>query len=99
MVVGCSAFSASFGAASGMLPVGAPTMEGPRKPPVVAPPSRPKRPRPSFQFNLKTIFAATVLVASIAALFRFDWISVFAALGILFALFVFAEDIWPWLPR
>ena len=63
-------------------------------------PHEPKKGRrSSFRFNLKTMVATTVLVASIAALFRLDWTSVVGGLGMLFALFVFAEDIWPWLPR
>ena len=52
-----------------------------------------------LQFRLKTIVAATMIVASLVTMYRGDWISVVASLTLLFGLFLFAEDVWPWLPQ
>jgi len=88
-----------FAAAMGMFTVGRTAMKRPGTTSANEPRGRKRERRFSFQFNLKTMVAATVLIASIAALFRLDWTSILGGLGVLFALFVFAEDIWPWLPR
>ena len=52
-----------------------------------------------FQFRLKTLVIATVVVGSLAAMSRWELAPILAGLGVLFAVFVFAEDIWPRVPR
>jgi hypothetical protein len=51
-----------------------------------------------LQFRLKTLVIAMAASASIAAISRWDATSAIVGLGGLFTIFVFAEDIWPWLP-
>ena len=52
-----------------------------------------------FQFRLKTLVIATVVVGSLAAMSRWELAPILAGLGVLFAVFVFAEDIWPRVPQ
>jgi hypothetical protein len=51
------------------------------------------------QFRIATLLVATAAVATFLVLVRFEFPASIIALGILFTVLMFAEDIWKWLPR
>lgn len=66
-------------------------------------PRRAKRRRTAWririQFSLRTAIVLIAAVSAFVSLYRMEFISVVAGLGVLFTIFVFAEDIWAQLPR
>jgi hypothetical protein len=62
-------------------------------------PKRRRFARPIVQFSMRTMIAIALVCVGLASLYRMDGVSFIAGLGLLFALFMFAEDIWPKLPR
>jgi hypothetical protein len=55
--------------------------------------------RISIQFSLRTAIVLVAAVSAFVSLYRMEFVSIVAGLGALFAIFVFAEDIWRRLPR
>ena len=51
------------------------------------------------RFNIKTLVAITVLIAAATGICQLQITSAFIALAMLFTVLVFADDIWPWLPK
>ncbi len=61
--------------------------------------NRPQEWRIRIQFSLRTAIVLVAAVSAFASLYRMEFVSIVAGLGALFAIFVFAEDIWAQLPR
>jgi len=55
--------------------------------------------RPSLQFSMRTMIAFSLTCAAAVSIYRNDFVSSIAGISLLFAVFMFAEDIWPSLPR
>jgi putative effector of murein hydrolase LrgA (UPF0299 family) len=51
------------------------------------------------QYRIATLLALIAAVSAICGLIRWELPGSVIALGVLFGVFVFAEDIWKWLPR
>jgi hypothetical protein len=51
------------------------------------------------KYRIATLLALLAAVAAVCALQRGELIGSVLAIGVLFAIFMFAEDIWQWLPR
>ena len=52
-----------------------------------------------MQFKLKTALVLTACAAATAGIVRGDLVSVIGGISVLFAVFVFAEDIWTHLAK
>jgi hypothetical protein len=62
--------------------------------------SKPNRfARPLVQFRIHTLFVVSLICLGIASVYRMDGFSLATGLILLFTILMFAEDIWPNLPR
>ena len=51
------------------------------------------------QFTLSTLMMLTAVICVLTGLLRWEFPTSLVALSMFFAIIVFAEDIWRWLPR
>ena len=59
---------------------------------------RPTYYRPIVQFSIRSLFMFTLTVVAVVSICRHEPVSAILGLTILFAMLVFAKDIWPKLP-
>jgi hypothetical protein len=61
--------------------------------------SRRRHHPPVVQFSLRTMFAISLICIAVVSIYRMDLVSAIMGISLLFTVFMFAEDIWPKLPR